>query len=390
MNITFISNYFNHHQKNFSDCLNNKKDITFTFIATSKISDERRKLGYDNSDIPEYVTELLPNQENKRALDAIVKADVIILGMAPEYLVKDHIRQGKLLFRYSERPFKNGIDKLELLPRSIKWHICNPYRKPIYMLCASAYTASDFLKIGMFKNKSYSWGYFPDFKKYSNINDLIRKKDTHEILWCGRFLDWKHPDDALKAAKMLKDSGYRFKMRFIGTGPLSDELNNFTYENKLENCVEFSGPMSPEKVREHMENSGVFLITSDFKEGWGAVLNESMNSGCAVVASHAVGSAPCLIKNRYNGLIYKSGNVSALFEKIRYLIDNTDEQKRLGNAAYKTICNEWNAEIATKRLIKLINNLLQGERFPDLYAEGPCSKSLILNNDWYGENQSFS
>lgn len=244
--------------------------------------------------------------------------------------------------------------------------------------------------MGMFKNKSYTWGYFPDFKKYSNINDLIKKKDTQEILWCGRFLDWKHPDDALKAAKMLKDSGYRFKMRFIGTGPLSDELMNFTYENKLENCVEFSGAMSPEKVREHMEDSGIFLITSDFKEGWGAVLNESMNSGCAVVASHAVGSAPCLVKNRYNGLIYESGNVNALFEKIRYLIDNTDEQKRLGNAAYKTICDEWNAEIATKRLIKLINNILQGNKLPDLYAEGPCSKSMILNNDWYSENQSFS
>ena len=44
MNITFISNYFNHHQKNFSDCLNDEKDISFTFIATSKISDERKKL----------------------------------------------------------------------------------------------------------------------------------------------------------------------------------------------------------------------------------------------------------------------------------------------------------------------------------------------------------
>lgn len=386
MNITFISNYFNHHQKNFSDCLYEEKDIAFTFIATSKISDERKKLGYDNSIVPEYVTELLPNKQNKRAKAAIEKADVIILGMAPENLVKDHIKQGKLLFRYSERPFKNGINRFKLLPRSIKWHISNPSYKPIYMLCASAYALSDFLKMRMFKNKSYTWGYFPDFKRYSNIDDLITKKDTLEILWCGRFIDWKHPDDALKVAKMLKDSGYCFKMRFIGTGPLFDELKNYVYENKLENCVEFSGSMPPDKVREHMENSGIFLITSDFKEGWGAVLNEAMNSGCAVVASHAVGSAPCLVKNKDNGLIYESGNVNALFGKIKYLIDNTEEQKRLGNAAYKTICDEWNAEIATKRLIKLINNILQDNKFPDLYEEGPCSKSLILNNDWYSEN----
>lgn len=390
MNIVFISNYFNHHQRNLSDCLNNEQGISFTFVATSKISDERKSLGYDNSVFPDYVTELLPNQENKRAREAIEKADVIILGMAPENLVKDQIRKGKLLFRYSERPFKNGVNKIELLPRSVKWHFCNPSCKPIYMLCASAYTAADFSKMGMFVNKSYTWGYFPDFKKYSSINELLVKKGTHEILWCGRFLDWKHPDDALKAAKMLKDSGYSFKMRFIGIGPLSDKLKDYTKENKLESCVEFCGSMSPEKVRENMENSGIFLTTSDFKEGWGAVLNESMNSACAVVASHAVGSAPCLVKDKYNGLIYESGNVNGLFSKIKYLLDNTDEQVRLGKAAYKTICDEWNAEIAAKRLIILINNILEGNKSPDLYAEGPCSKSSILKNDWYSENQLLS
>ena len=110
MNIVFISNYFNHHQRNLSDCLNNEQGISFTFVATSKISDERKSLGYDNSVFPDYVTELLPNQENKRAREAIKKADVIILGMAPENLVKDQIRKGKLLFRYSERPFKNGVN----------------------------------------------------------------------------------------------------------------------------------------------------------------------------------------------------------------------------------------------------------------------------------------
>ncbi len=51
------------------------------------------------------------------------------------------------------------------------------------------------------------------------------------------------------------------------------------------------GAMSPDKVRAYMERADVFLFTSDFNEGWGAVLNESMNSGCAVVASHAMVSA---------------------------------------------------------------------------------------------------
>ena len=76
----------------------------------------------------------------------------------------------------------------------------------------------------------------------------------------------------------------------------------------VEDCVEMLGAMSPDEVRAYMERADVFLFTSDFNEGWGAVLNESMNSGCAVVASHAIGSVPFLIKDGVNGLIYENGN----------------------------------------------------------------------------------
>lgn len=60
----------------------------------------------------------------------------------------------------------------------------------------------------------------------------------------------------------------------------------------LNDYVTFTGPVQSDKVRGFMERAGIFLFTSDRQEGWGAVLNESMNSGCAVVASHAIGSVP--------------------------------------------------------------------------------------------------
>ena len=45
----------------------------------------------------------------------------------------------------------------------------------------------------------------------------------------------------------------------------------------------------------YMESSHIFLLfTSDRNEG--AALNESMNSGCAVVASDAIGSVPYLMR----------------------------------------------------------------------------------------------
>ena len=61
-----------------------------------------------------------------------------------------------------------------------------------------------------------------------------------------------------------------------------------------------------------MEKSSIYLFTSNFDEGWGAVLNESMNSACAVISSHAAGATPFLISHNINGLLYTSGDVDEL------------------------------------------------------------------------------
>ena len=46
-----------------------------------------------------------------------------------------------------------------------------------------------------------------------------------------------------------------------------------------------------------MEQANIFIISSTHEEGWGAVVNEAMNSGCVVIGSHAAGAVPFLIEN---------------------------------------------------------------------------------------------
>ena len=115
----------------------------------------------------------------------------------------------------------------------------------------------------------------------------------------------------------------------------------------------------------------------------GAVLNESMNSGCAVVASDAIGSVPYLMQDYENGLIYKSRDVNMLFEKVKWLLDNQSFAKVFGKKAYETITTEWNAEVAAERFLNLASHILAGEKHPDLYKTGPCSKAEIIKDGWY-------
>ena len=384
MKIAFISNYFNHHQQELSFFLNKELSNEFRFIETKKMREDRKKLGYKEITNCEYVLDLSSEKLYAKNILKILSAfDILIVGSCDEKYVNYKLKKMKLIFRYTERPLKNGNEVFKYIPRFIRWHILNLSKKNSYVLCASAYTAADYSKFFLFKDKTLKWGYFPSFKRYSEIEDLIKNKQTNEIMWCGRLIDWKHPDDVLEIARRLKKEGLNFKIKIIGNGPLEEKMKLMIEENNLHEYIYMLGSMSTERVRKEMEKSAIYLLTSDFKEGWGAVLNEAMNSGCAVIASHAAGSVPFLIKNGVNGFVYESGQKDELYEKTKQLLLDLNLQKRLGRKAYETIANEWNAEIAAKRLIEVSKLLLNHKEVTTLYESGPCSRAEIIDNDWY-------
>lgn len=376
LTVTFFSNFLLHHQTPFCEAMVKLLDENFKFIATEKIPQERLNMGYrDLSKSVTYAVNSYESEENyQKALELGKNSDVVIIGSAPDEFIEERLKQNKLTFRYSERYFKEGKWRI-LDPRVLVAHYKGDIRyrkKNLYMLCASAYTAPDCRFIGCYKNKAYKWGYFPPVKRYDHIQEIIRLKNHASILWTARFLKWKHPEAPLYVAKRLKDEGYDFTLNIIGSGVLEGKIRKNIAKNGLEKYVRLLGTMSPEEVRENMEKSEIFLFTSDRNEGWGAVLNESMNSACAVVASGAIGSVPYLIKDGENGFIYKSGNLKNLYNKVKLLIDNREIREKMGINAYKTLAETWNAEEASERLLKLIENIKEGKDTP--FTDGPCSR----------------
>lgn len=378
MNWTFLSNYYTHHQKAICEELDARCN-SFIFLSTEKFDDERKKLGW-NEENNSFVREC-SNLSEAEICNAVNDADTLIFGAAPLGMIADRLRSNRLVLKYSERVFKRGYQPLKWLPRLFLYRKNYGRYKSFYLLCASAYTAVDYAIHGTFLNKAYKWGYFPETKKY-NTDELLDNKNHAEILWCGRFLDWKHPDDAIEVARRLRKDGYKFKLTMIGAGETKSQLFSQTKENHLEDYINFVGSKTPDEVRLYMESAGIFLFTSDFQEGWGAVLNESMNSGCAVVASHAAGSVPYLIKNNDNGFIYKNGDVDDLYNKVKILLDNPEKQRSFGKKAYHTIVDLWNAEVAVQRLVKLSEEI-NDHGYCDIYEDGPCSKAPIISNNWF-------
>lgn len=378
MKIIFISNYFTHHQNPLSDALFELTKGNYIFLATEKMSDDRKSQGW-TIDFPSYVIEL--DMKDKVSVNSYIQiindADIVIQGHLYESLIKKRITSGKLTYIYNERLYKSCKRYLKLplyYIKGMKQHNC-------YVLAASAFTPFDYSLTGNYAGRCYKFGYFPETKFHSNLDELFFQKERNRVVWVARLIDWKHPEVAIEMAKRLKKDGYDFKLEMIGTGSLLDDTKSKIQREGLSDFVIVTGAMTPAEVRKEMEAAGVFIFTSDKNEGWGAVLNEAMNSGCAVVAASKIGSVPYLLKNGENGSIYEDGNVEDLYKKVKYLMDNPAKQEEFGRKAYETITSLWDAQTAAENLIHLSENLINGKD-TDI-QEGPCSKAEIIKDNWY-------
>lgn len=382
MKVTFVSNYINHHQIPVSNVLYEHLGENYTFIQTEPMEEERIRLGWNPEDVPTYVR--YTYEEREACEQLILDSDVVIWGgLEDETMLQSRLQAGKPILRYSERLYKTGQWKA-VSPRGLKKKYLDHtrYRKaPVYLLCAGAYVASDFHIVRAYPDKMFRWGYFPECKEYE-IEKLWEEKEytdeQKEILWAARFIDWKHPELVVELAEELSKKRADFHITMLGGGEMKPSIESLIQEKKLEDFITLAGNKTPVQVRELMEKAPIFLMTSDRQEGWGAVMNEAMNSGCAVIANRMVGAGPYLIEHGKNGYLYRQGDAAHLAALVNPLLDDRALCKKVGVAAYETIAGEWNPRTAAERLLLLVQDLAEGGAPQLRWETGPCSKAEII------------
>lgn len=384
MKLTFVSNYINHHQMPLAGRLYEKLKSDYCFIQTMPMEKERSDMGWaaDVTKIP-YVKCFYEQEEECRRI--IMNSDVVIFGgVEDESYIEERLQAGKPVIRYSERIYREGQWKA-ISPRGLrkKYHDHIRYRKaPVYLLCAGAYVASDFALIQAYPGKKYCFGYFPAFQE-QNIGQLMEKKRKRReesgkvrILFAARFLTLKHPEYPVHLAKALKDEGVSFELFMIGDGEEKGNVSAEIEKLGLQEDVKLLGFLSPEEVREQMEEADIFLFTSDYREGWGAVVNESMNSGCALIAGHGIGAVPYLLKDGENGYVYRTGDEEEFIRVGVKLAKDKEKTENFGRASYRRIAEEWNDKVAAERLYALCEGIVSGNIIsPD---SGPCSEAPVI------------
>lgn len=377
MKLVYYSPVLNHHQASLADEFYKIFGKNYAFVETRKCMD--KKGGTEDYSTRSY---LVRSWESKKiyqeAMSLALNAEVCVFsGYEALPFEKARMKKGLLSFDMGERMLKRGWFNL-LSPRILKmviaYHLGGWGKKAIYKLCIGGFVASDQYKLKTFKGKCYKWGYFTNVMGLKNKRLKVKQlDDSVSLMWCARFIDWKHPELAVKLAKKLKSDGYNFKLNMYGDGQMKSIIQKCIDNFGLTDYVYLKGNLPNEQIQEAMSNHDIFLFLSDEKEGWGVVANEAMTNKCCLVISDMIGSVPYLVKDSYNGMVFKSRSLDSLYKQVKYLIDHPSEITIMAERGYQDIVNLWSPKQAAANFLTLVKDI-QNDRFSGL-QEGPCSKA---------------
>ncbi|MGB9937049.1 MAG: glycosyltransferase family 4 protein [Methanobacterium sp.] len=186
-----------------------------------------------------------------------------------------------------------------------------------------------------------------NFIDYINVN----KKYENSIIFVGRLAPHKHVDDLIEAIDILKKSIPSVKLRIIGNGIEKDKLIKLVNDLNLNKQIDFLANLEYSEVIEEMKRSNILVLPST-REGFGLVLAEANACNIPVIA-YKSGGVVEVIENNKNGFLIEPRNINELSEKIKFLLENEEIAREMGEYGRKKVQKCFNWENIIEEIIKI-------------------------------------
>lgn len=163
-----------------------------------------------------------------------------------------------------------------------------------------------------------------------SLNVLPKKKEK-KFLYFGRLSEEKGVATLIRSFSELNDGE---TLSIVGFGPEEERLQFLVKELRLENIIQFLGPVYGDALQNLLREARAVIVPSEWYENTPYALLETLASGTPVIASR-IGSLPERVCDGYNGFLFAPGDAHDLAEKIRSL--NTVSIPLLQENAQKSI-----------------------------------------------------
>lgn len=158
-----------------------------------------------------------------------------------------------------------------------------------------------------------------------------------------------------EAFALVRDLQSHLKLVLVGSGPELGRLEANSNRLGLQNDCVFVPATS--SVAKYLRAFDIFVLCSR-SEAFSNSLLEAMACGCPVVGSSTGGTTE-LIGNDERGLLFRSGDVQDLAEKLARMIKSDALRRQLGAAAAKFAKMKLPIEAASERMGKIYETTLR-------------------------------
>ena len=149
-------------------------------------------------------------------------------------------------------------------------------------------------------------------------------KFSVNILTVGRLVSAKSYDTAIEVARLLKNSGYKFKWFGIGEGPERKKLQDLIDQYELNDCFILLGKkLNPYT---YMNDCDIYVQTS-IKEGFGLTVSEAKILKKPIVCT-TFPTAKEIINHNIDGLIVDH-EVDSIYNGIRKYLDDIHFKEKI-------------------------------------------------------------
>lgn len=152
----------------------------------------------------------------------------------------------------------------------------------------------------------------------------------------ARFRSEKRQEDIVQAVSILRESGYPIKALLVGDGPRSRVIEHYIESKALQNHVFLTGLQND--VRPYLRAMDCFVISSH-QETFSMAALEAMAAGKPLIMTD-VGGAAEMLDHDVNGFLYPPGDVEALVENVKKLIDR-ELIESMGNNSKTTVTEKF-------------------------------------------------
>ena len=141
----------------------------------------------------------------------------------------------------------------------------------------------------------------------------------------------------------------------MGDGPLKNKL----FEDCSRN-IKFHGNLDRDQVQKYIRKSKFLVYPSEWYEIFGMTLIEAFNQGTLVLASN-IGSIKSVVKDKVTGLLFESGNINDLVNKINWIKNNPVKCDKIVKNAKKEFIKKYTAEENYTQLLKIYKKTINAK-----------------------------